>query len=133
MVVGFSGHLGRRLDAGALRCAVIHRRHGVLARESAVQKSPLFVAAEIREIQGRNEDLLVLLSFATAIREEWLQEVFPEDFQISETLFYDPSVRRLVAQSNQLFRALIFHSANTQPKPRDPTAAVLAAEVISGH
>src|ERR1700751_952781 len=102
MLVGFSDHLGRRIDAGTLRCDLIHRRHGVLARESAVQKSPLFVAAEIREIQGRNEDLLVLLSFATAIREEWLQEVFPEDFQISETVFYDPAVLRVVAQSNRL-------------------------------
>jgi ATP-dependent helicase HrpB len=133
MLVGFSDHLARRIDAGTLRCDLVHRRHGVLARESAVQKSPLFVAAEIREIQGRNEDLLVLLSFATAIREEWLQEVFPEDFQISETLFYDPASRRVVAQTNQLFRDLILHSAKTEPKPSDATAAVLAAEVISGR
>src|SRR5260370_31196055 len=130
MLVGFSDHLGRRIDAGRLRCDLIHRRHGVLARESAVQKSPLFVAAEIREIQGRNEDLLVLLSFATAIRDEWLQEVFPEDFHISETLFYDPAVRRVVAQSNQLFRDLTLRSAKTDPKPSDATAAVLAAEVL---
>src|SRR5258708_36316645 len=133
MLVGFSDHLGRRIDAGTLRCDLVHRRHGVLARESAVQKSPLFVAAEIREIQGRKEDLLVLLSFATAIREEWLQEVFLEDFQISETLFYDPSVRRVVAQSNQLFLDLILHSAKTEPKPSDPTAAELAAEGISSR
>jgi ATP-dependent helicase HrpB len=133
MLVGFSDHLGRRIDAGTLRCDLVHHRHGVLARESAVQKSPLFVAAEIREIQARNEDLLILLSFATAIREEWLQEVFPEDFQVSELLFYDPVARRVIAQTNQLFRDLILHSAKTEPKPSDATAAVLAAEVINGR
>ncbi len=133
MLVGFSDHLARRIDAGTLRCDLVHHRHGVLARESAVQKSPLFVTAEIREIQGRNEDLLVLLSFATAIREEWLQEVFPKDFQVSETLFYDPATRRVVAQSNELFRDLILHSAKTEPKANDATAAVLAAEVVSGR
>jgi ATP-dependent helicase HrpB len=133
MLVGFSDHLARRIDAGTLRCDLVHHRHGVLARESAVQKSPLFVAAEIREIQARNEDLLVLLSFATAIREEWLQEVFPKDFQVSETLFYDPAVRRVVAQNDELFRDLILHSAKTEPKATDASAGVLAAEVISGR
>jgi ATP-dependent helicase HrpB len=133
MLVGFSDHLARRIDAGTLRCDLVHHRHGVLARESAVQKSPLFVTAEIREIQGRNEDLLVLLSFATAIREEWLQEVFPKDFQVSETLFYDPATRRVVAQSNELFRDLVLHSAKTEPKANEATAGVLAAEVVSGR
>jgi ATP-dependent helicase HrpB len=133
MLVGFSDHLGRRIDAGTLRCDLVHRRHGVLARESVVQKSPLLVAAEIREIEARNEELLVLLSFATAIREEWLEEMFPEDFQVSETLLYDPATRRIVAQSNRLFRDLILRSTKTEPKPSDATAAVLAVEVVSGR
>jgi ATP-dependent helicase HrpB len=81
MLVGFSDHLAKRIDAGTLRCDLVHRGHGVLARESVVQKSPLFVAAEIREIQGRNDELIVLLSQVTGIREEWLRELFPDDFR----------------------------------------------------
>ena len=81
MLVGFSDHLAKRIDAGTLRCDLVHRRHGVLARESVVQKSPLFVAGEIREIQGRNDELIVLLSQVTGVREEWLRELFPEDFR----------------------------------------------------
>ena len=33
------------LDAGTLRCEIVHRRRGMLARESAVAKAPLLVAA----------------------------------------------------------------------------------------
>jgi ATP-dependent helicase HrpB len=52
VLAGFSDHLAKRLDAGTLRCELVHQRRGLLARESAIQKSPLLVAAEISEIEG---------------------------------------------------------------------------------
>src|ERR1700732_3611835 len=97
LLVGFSDHLSRRVDAGTLRCDLVHERRGVLARESVVQKSPLFVAAEIREIQARDEEFLILLSLATSVREEWLRELYPEDFQETHAEYYDPALRRVVA------------------------------------
>ncbi len=51
ILIGFSDRVVRRLDQGTLRCELVHDRRGVLARESAVQHSPLLVAAEIREIE----------------------------------------------------------------------------------
>ena len=53
VLAGFSDHLARRLDGGTLRCELVHGRRGMLARESAIQQAPLFVAAEISEIEGR--------------------------------------------------------------------------------
>ncbi|HSY54502.1 MAG TPA: helicase-related protein, partial [Opitutaceae bacterium] len=40
VLAGFSDHLAKRLDAGTLRCELVHNRRGVLARESAIQKAP---------------------------------------------------------------------------------------------
>ena len=57
---GFSDQLAKRLDAGTLRCELVHKRRGVLARESAIQKAPLLVAAEISEIGGRGGEVNVL-------------------------------------------------------------------------
>ncbi|HYD83538.1 MAG TPA: helicase-related protein, partial [Opitutus sp.] len=67
VLAGFSDQLAKRLDGGTLRCELVHNRRGVLARESAIQKSALFVAAEISEIEGRGGEINVLLSLATAI------------------------------------------------------------------
>jgi ATP-dependent helicase HrpB len=53
--IGFSDRVARRLDQGTLRCELVHNRRGVLARESVVQKSPLLVVAEIREIETRDK------------------------------------------------------------------------------
>jgi ATP-dependent helicase HrpB len=43
LLIGFSDRLARRVDQGTLRCELVHGRRGVLARESVVQQSPLFV------------------------------------------------------------------------------------------
>jgi ATP-dependent helicase HrpB len=75
VLAGFSDQLARRLDVGTLRCELVHKRKGVLARESAVPKAPLLVAAEISEIEGRGGEVNVLLSLATAVDEAWLKEL----------------------------------------------------------
>jgi ATP-dependent helicase HrpB len=75
----FSDRVARRLDQGTLRCELVHGRRGVLARESAVQHSPLFVAAEVREVEGR--EVNTILSLATAIEVDWLRELYPEDME----------------------------------------------------
>ena len=43
ILIGFSDRVARRMDQGTLRCELVHGRRGVLARESVVQHSPLFV------------------------------------------------------------------------------------------
>ena len=133
MLVGFSDHLAKRIDAGTLRCDLVHSRHGALARDSVVQKSPLVVAAEIREIQGRSDELLVLLSQATGVREEWLRELYPDDFQETETIFFDPAVRRVVARRDLVFRDLTLHSTRSEPVPGEAVSRVLAEEVLAGR
>lgn len=132
ILVGFSDHLAHRLDAGTLRCELVHGRRGVLARDSVVQKSELLVAADIREIQGRGGELTVLLSLATIVKEEWLRELFPDDFQEKHTAFYDATQRRVMARDEVLFRDLVLESGNTDKVPPDAAARLLAEQVASG-
>ena len=89
ILIGFSDRVARRLDAGTLRCELVHGRRGTLARESVVQSSPLLVAAEVREVEGKDKSVNTLLSLATAIEEEWLRELFPEDIAAAPRVFYD--------------------------------------------
>jgi ATP-dependent helicase HrpB len=133
MLVGFSDHLAKRIDSGTLRCDLIHRRHGVLARESVVQKSPLIVAGEIREIQGRDDELIVLLSQATGVREEWLRELFANDFRETSPVFFDSATRRVQAKRDLIFRDLIIQSSKIEAPPPEQAAEILAREVIDGR
>ncbi len=61
ILIGFSDRVARRMDQGTLRCELVHGRRGVLARESKVQQSPLFVAAEIREVETRDKEVNTIL------------------------------------------------------------------------
>lgn len=116
-----------------MRCALVHGRQGVLARGSAVQKSPLLVAGEIREIQGRNDELIILLSQVTAVREEWLRELFPEDLVEKDQVFLDPVARRVQAKRDLVFRDLILHTTRLDMPKGEVAEGILAREVISGR
>lgn len=134
VLAGFSDRLAKRIDGGTLRCRLVHGRVGELARESVVRRSPLFVAAEVREVErGAGRDLSVILSLATAIREEWLQSRYPADFSVEREVVFDAETRRVVALEHRLFRDLLLESRRTEQVTDDEAAMVLAGEVFKGR
>ena len=106
VLAGFPDQVAVRLDEGTLRCALVHNRRGVLARESVVQRARLLTASEIREIESSSGERQVLLTLATAIKEEWLREFFPEAVQEKTELTFDSSLRRVVGRTVTLFHDL---------------------------
>ena len=133
VLLGFSDHLARRLDQGTLRCELVHKRKGVLARESCIDQAPLFVAAEITEVESRGE-INVLLNLCTAIEEAWLKELFPEDFHDAGGVMYDENARRVLARKERRFRDLVLESKQTADEPPEgEAAAILAREVLKGN
>jgi ATP-dependent helicase HrpB len=133
ILIAFSDQLAKRCDKGTLRCELVHGRTAELARESAVRDAELLVAAEITEIGQTRGQTGVLLNLATAVQEEWLEELFPEDFSEVRVPLYDTSIKRVVVERRRMFRDLAFDTSITHdPKP-DEAAAVLAAEVLKGN
>jgi ATP-dependent helicase HrpB len=135
VLAGFSDHLAKRLDAGTLRCELVHNRRGVLARESAIQKALLLVAVEVSEVQGRGGEVNVLLSLATAVEEAWLQELFPGDYYSAQGVVYDEQARRVVARRERRFRDLVLEakSGSDDDVPSNEAAVLLAREVLAGR
>jgi ATP-dependent helicase HrpB len=133
VLLGFSDHLARRLDQGTLRCELVHKRRGQLARESCIDQAKLFVAAEITEIESRGE-VNVLLNLCTAVEEAWLKELFPEDFHDAGGVTYDETMRRVLARKERRFRDLVLESKQTADEPPEgEAAAILAREVMAGN
>jgi len=133
ILIGFSDRVARRLDSGTLRCDLVHGRRGILARESVVQSSPLLVAAEVREVEGKDKSVQTVLSLATAIEEPWLHELFPEDIASASRVFYDADTRRVYAEEQLRFRDLAIGARRIEPPPADAAARLLAAEVLAGR
>lgn len=131
LLAGFPDQVAMRLDAGTLRCALVHGRRGVLARESVAQKAPLLVIGEVREVSGK-DGVQTLLTQATAIKEEWLREIFPDAFSQVVQVFYDKTLRRVMARRETRFHDLVLKSELTDKTPPSEAAALLAEQVVSG-
>jgi ATP-dependent helicase HrpB len=131
ILIGFSDRVARRLDQGTLRCELVHNRRGTLARESVVQKSPLLVASEVREIEGR--EINTILSLATAIETEWLTELFPEDMHSDLHVQFDSTSKRVQAAELLRFRGLALAAKRVEPPPADQAARILADEIVAGR
>jgi ATP-dependent helicase HrpB len=133
ILIGFSDRVARRMDQGTLRCELVHNRRGVLARESVVQKSPLLVVAEIREIETRDKEMNTILSLATAIETDWLRELFPEDIESELHVQFDSTTKRVQAAELLKFRGLALSAKRVEPPPAGAAANLLADEIIAGR
>jgi ATP-dependent helicase HrpB len=108
VTAGFIDQLCHRRDQGTLECDVAGGRSGTLARESVVQNAPLFVAASIREVAGRSGPL-TLLGLATAVRREWIEEMFPELISRRIEHLFDPVHKRVSAIKLTRCQDLVIH------------------------
>lgn len=133
VLIGFSDRVAHRLDQGTLRCELVHNRRGVLARESVVQHAPLFVVAEVREVEGKDEEVRTILSLATAIEVNWLRELFPDDIQAELKVQFDTTQKRVAAAELSRFRGLALSARRVEPPPADAAARLLADEVVAGN
>ncbi|MBM3867860.1 MAG: ATP-dependent helicase HrpB [Verrucomicrobia bacterium] len=132
LLLGFSDRLAVRLDAGTLRCALVHGRTGELRRESSIRNAKLLVAAEVDEIQARG-GVTTYLSLATAVEESWLQELFPDEFSTAHQVRYDASQRRVVTRVERRFRDLVLEAKERDDAPSDAASRLLAEEVAAGR
>ncbi|MFN2477456.1 MAG: ATP-dependent helicase HrpB [Chthoniobacterales bacterium] len=131
VLAGFPDQVAVRVDQGTLRCALVHGRRGVLARESVVHRATLLVASEIREIESSEKERQVLLTLATRIEESWLRELFPEAFRDAVEMRYDASQRRVVGKRQTNFHDLVLRSEPADA-PSEQSAELLAKEVLAG-
>lgn len=132
ILTGFADQVARRRGAGTNLCDIVHGRRGLLVKESAAAESRLLVAAEINEIGQGNGETRIQLSMATAIDEQMLRELFPEDFHDKKSFVFDTSVNRVVWQTEKIFRDLVIESIHRDASPCPEVSAVLAATLAEG-
>ncbi len=109
IMAGFIDQLCIRRDLGTLECDLTEGRTGTLVRESVVQNSPLFVVASIREVPSRGSENLTLLGMASAVKREWIEEMFPQHINVRVEHLFDRTHKRVSAIKLVRFRDLVIH------------------------
>ena len=109
LMAGFIDQLCKRRDQGTLECDLTEGRSGTLVRESVVHNSPLFVTAGIREVPSRGSENLTLLTLATAVKREWIEEMFPQHLRAQIEHLFDRPHKRVAAVKLLRFGDLVIH------------------------
>jgi ATP-dependent helicase HrpB len=120
ITAGFIDQLCKRRDQGTLDCDLTEGRSGTLMRESVVQNSPLLVTASIREVSGRTGNM-TLLGLATAVKREWIEEMFPDQITTRIEHLFDRTHKRVAAIKLIRFHDLVIHQEHERDV--DPVAS----------
>jgi ATP-dependent RNA helicase HrpB len=121
IMAGFIDQLCIRRSQGTLECELTEGRHGTLMRESVVQSATLFVAATIREVPSRTSENLTLLGLASAVKHEWIQEMFPQHLSAQIEHLFDRTHKRVAAMKLARFQDLVIH--HEHQREVDPVAS----------
>ena len=132
VLAGFPDQVAARLDEGTFDAHWFTIAVGVLARESVVHRARLLTASEIREIESSDGERQVLLTLATAIKEEWLREFFPE--AVNE-ITKSPTTLHSAAWSDvrSLSSMTLFSRKRNRSASQHGAATILAREVKAGN
>ncbi len=118
LTAGFIDQLAIRRDQGTLECEMTEGRQGTLMRESVVHNATLLVAAAIRETEGVLRPL-TLLGLATAVKPEWLKELYPQHLNATVEHLFDRTHKRVAAVKLARFHDLVIgheHQRETDPE-----------------
>jgi ATP-dependent helicase HrpB len=121
LMAGFIDQLCIRRDSGSLECDLTEGRHATLMRESVVQNSPLFVAASIREVPSRGSENLTLLGLASAVKREWIEQMFPQHIHVQVEHLFDRTHKRVAAVKLIRFCDLVI--VHEHQRDLDPVAS----------
>lgn len=131
LTAGFIDQLAIRRDQGTLECELTEGRQGTLMRESVVQKATLFVAAAIRETDGALRPL-TLLGLATAVKPEWLKELYPQHLNATVEHLFDRTHKRVAAVKLARFRDLVIGHEHLRDADPDAAGRCLAQAAMRG-
>jgi ATP-dependent helicase HrpB len=118
LMAGFVDQLAKRREPGKPACDLTDQRQGQLVRESVVQDATFFVAASLRETPSRQ----TLLSLATAVKPEWIAEMFPQHLRSTVEHLFDASNKRVAAMKLTRYRDLVIER-KSQQRDLDPAAS----------
>jgi ATP-dependent helicase HrpB len=125
VLAGFPDRVCRRRDAGGARAGMVGGTGVVVAPESVVRESLLFVAVDV-EGGERGADARVRL--ASAVEREWLARVFPGSVETTREVVFDERRGRAVARTTTRYRDLVLaEEIRTDVDPGSASAALAAA------
>lgn len=128
LIAAFYDQVALRRDPDNLSCAMAGQRRVELDRQSAARPASMLVAAEVREVETR-EGVRTVLSLASAIEPEWLEEVEAERVVVRTETVWNSEMRAVEQREVHSFEGLVY-AQRVLPKTDPAEAAEILVERI---
>jgi len=125
ILAGFPDRVVRRREPGSTRGVMVGGTGVVLDEQSTVRDSELFVAVELMAANARQQ-VEARARVASAVREEWLREMFPALCTRHDEVVFDDERERIVRRRQDRFGDLTLRETTTAAVDR-----VVAGEILS--
>ena len=125
VLAGFPDRVCRRRETGSPRGVMVGGVGVALAPQSVVRESELFVAVDV---EGGERGAEARVRVASAVRREWLEQVFPGSVETAREVGFDDARGRAVARTVTRYRDLVLEErVRTDVDAGDASAALVAA------
>lgn len=128
VLTGFVDRLAKRRKAGAPELLLASGSSARLAPESVVRNEELLVAVDVEQRGGKSSEGVVRL--ASAIRAEWLLELYSERLSLSEELSFNPEKERVERFSRMAFGSVVLDESRSAASPGPDTTRALTRAVL---
>jgi ATP-dependent helicase HrpB len=130
LLVGFFDHVAFRRDVDSRSCAMSDLQRVELDRECVVAERGLFVALDTREVTTR-EGVRTVLSLASAVLPEWLEEVHPYRIVLSSDAVWNVDNKAVEQVETHAYDGLVYHRiARPDANPAD-AAEILVDRIVA--
>jgi ATP-dependent helicase HrpB len=131
ILAAYSDRLARRRDQGTLLCELSNNRRGELSKESLARGSRLLVAASINELKSKSQSTpRTVLTLACGVREEWLEELFPDDIVIKTELVWNSINQAVESRTRTVCLGVTIDEKVDQNADPEKAGEVLAENII---
>jgi ATP-dependent helicase HrpB len=128
ILTGFVDRLARRRKTGGLELLLAGGSVARLAPESVVRNEELMVAVAVDQRGGRSNEGVVRI--ASAIRAEWLLELYSERLSLSDELSWNVESARVERASRMSFGTIVLDETRSAAPPSPEAGRVLSRAVL---
>jgi ATP-dependent helicase HrpB len=132
LIAAFYDQVALRRDPDSLNCAMANQRRVELDRQSAARAAAMLVAAEVREAETGG-GIRTVLSLASAIEPEWLEEVEAERVEVRTETAWNPEARAVEQRQVRSFEGLVYEERLLPRVDLARAAEILVERIEAGE
>ncbi|MCX5658638.1 MAG: ATP-dependent helicase HrpB [Planctomycetota bacterium] len=132
LITAYPDHIALRRSSDNPSCALTAGRRGQIEPASVAQRPGLLLAVEIREV-GAGQAIKTVLSIASEIEPEWLEQVHPRLMTRRFVTQWNAQKLAVERVEQRLFDDLVFEQTARPETDLDAAAEVLADQIVRGE